>query len=332
MRLFVYEYTCATSANTGSLGSEGRAMLLALVQDLVRVHGVEVATLIHESAANLLRSLQSLPVSIRTIASSGEEYTFRNLVQPADGVLVIAPEFEDILLTRCRWVEEVGGRLYGPSSEAVGLTGDKLRLAEHWRRHQVPTPRCQGVDSRTADWPAVLKPRYGAGSQSTFLIQDEVQLAVCRRKAETEGWRGELILQPFVPGQACSVSFLIGPAGCVALPPFCQHMSQDGCFRYLGGSAPLPPDLAARAEGLGRRAVNAVRGLSGYVGVDLILGDAEDGTEDTAIEINPRLTTSYIGLRELARFNLAEAMLRVVQGEAVTEWSWHAGPVRFTVR
>ena len=39
MRLFVYEYTCATSANTGSLGSEGRAMLLALVRDLVRVHG-----------------------------------------------------------------------------------------------------------------------------------------------------------------------------------------------------------------------------------------------------------------------------------------------------
>src|SRR5438105_3327997 len=106
MRLFVYEYTCATSANTGSLGSEGRAMLLALVRDLVRVHGVEVATLIHEAAADVAGSLKSIPISLSAIGARGEEDSFRNLVQQADGVLVIAPEFEDILLTRCRWVEE----------------------------------------------------------------------------------------------------------------------------------------------------------------------------------------------------------------------------------
>ena len=44
--------------------------------------------------------------------------------------------------------------------------------------------------------------------------------------------------------------------------------------------------------------------MRGYVGVDLIL------TQDEAllIEINPRLTTSYIGLRQVIDFNLAEAI------------------------
>ena len=111
------------------------------------------------------------------------------------------------------------------------------------------------------------------------------------------------------------------------LPTF-QLLSSDGRFRYEGGELPIPPDLAERAITLGRQAIGCVPGLLGYVGVDLILGDAADGSEDYAIEINPRLTTSYVGLRELADFNLAEAMLRVVNGEPV-EPRWKPGRVRF---
>jgi hypothetical protein len=49
--------------------------------------------------------------------------------------------------------------------------------------------------------------------------------------------------------------------------------------------------------------------------VDLVLGDAADGSRDFAIEINPRLTTSYLGLRALARGSLAAALLRAVRGD-----------------
>ena len=52
----------------------------------------------------------------------------------------------------------------------------------------------------------------------------------------------------------------------------------------------------------------------GYLGVDLVLGEAADGSDDVVIEINPRLTTSYVGLRALARENLAAAMLDVASG------------------
>ena len=51
------------------------------------------------------------------------------------------------------------------------------------------------------------------------------------------------------------------------------------------------------------------------MGVDLVLGREPDGSEDFVIEINPRLTTSYVGLRAAARSNLAEAMWHVAQGE-----------------
>jgi hypothetical protein len=55
----------------------------------------------------------------------------------------------------------------------------------------------------------------------------------------------------------------------------------------------------------------------GYVGVDLVLGEAPDGSEDFAIEVNPRVTTSYVGLRATIAENLAVQMLNAVRGDEV---------------
>jgi len=138
-----------------------------------------------------------------------------------------------------------------------------------------------------------------------------------------------MIVQPFVAGTAASVAFLCGPRQCVELAPAAQSLSADGRFRYEGGELPLPAPLATRAVRLARSAVEAVPGLAGYVGVDVILGEAADGSADWVIEINPRLTTSYLGLRELAEQNLAEMLLRVIDGETIDPPRWRSGKVRF---
>src|SRR5262249_42859079 len=84
------------------------------------------------------------------------------------------------------------------------------------------------------------------------------------------------------------------------------------------------------ARRLAETAVAAVPGLQGYVGVDLVLGSAGDGSQDWVIEINPRLTTSYVGLRALAEDNLAEVMLAVARGEPVAPLTWRPGKVEFS--
>ncbi|HZZ74262.1 MAG TPA: ATP-grasp domain-containing protein [Pirellulales bacterium] len=126
-------------------------------------------------------------------------------------------------------------------------------------------------------------------------------------------WR----LERFCPGHAASVAFLCGPTQQVSLAPCWQRLSGDGHFHYLGGAAPLPPDLAARATSVARRAIEALPQPRGYLGVDLVLGDDPHGGADFVIEINPRLTTSYVGLRALAETNLARAMLGATQHEPV---------------
>jgi predicted ATP-grasp superfamily ATP-dependent carboligase len=311
MRVFIYEHTCA-SASPGleALQAEGRAMLSAVVADFARLHGVEVLTW-----------------------NDGLEEPLRRLAAEADYTLMIAPEIDGILETRCRWVEEAGGRLLGPSSAAVKIAADKWRLGELWRQRRVPTPPCRLLLPQETPpdtfFPAVCKPRFGAGSQATFLVRNAADVREMWRQARAEGYDDATLLQSFVPGRPASVAWIIGSRQQVPLLPAEQDLSDDGRFHYRGGAVPLGSALTDRAVRLTRSALEAIPGLLGYVGVDIVLGEASDGSQDQVIEVNPRLTTSYIGVRALARSNLAEMMLEAASGRTLTEPGWRPGRVRF---
>jgi predicted ATP-grasp superfamily ATP-dependent carboligase len=313
MRVFVYEYTCAVPCPHPSIRAEGLAMLRALVADFHSAN-VETVTLIGEY------SLER------------EAEAFRKAAAGCDWSVVIAPEFDHLLEERCRWVEEAGGRLLGPSPDALRLTADKVLLSEHLARQGIPTPSSRlvrgGETLGECVFPVVYKPRHGAGSQATFLIRRAAEWSACFTQAHAEFEHEEGVLQPYVHGQPASVAYLIGPRQRLALLPATQRLSADGRFRYEGGEVPLPDPPAERAVRLAGRAVECVPGLFGYVGVDLVLGEAADGSADWVIEINPRLTTSYLGLRQLAKRPLTEALLGVASGEE-TRVELLSGPISF---
>jgi len=333
MRVFVYEYLSSgaggDTSGMASLQTEGWAMLSAVLEDLARCAGIETIALL-----DARRKCGSGSWPTRTIVYFAEPGTeqriFRSLAAAADFSLVIAPEFDGILERHCRWVEEERGRLLGSSTAAVRLTADKLTLACHWKTNGVPTPTVLESPSRSAatsvSYPLVVKPRYGAGSQATFLVHNDEELAQAVLQAGAEGWSTPLMPQAYCPGLAVSVAFLAGGGKRQALPAVEQRLSRDGRFRYLGGRLPLPDDLDRR---LAERAAECVEGLHGWFGVDLVLGAAENGSRDAVIEINPRLTTSYLGLRRLARFNLAEAMLAFAGSSATPPWDWRAESIVF---
>jgi tyramine---L-glutamate ligase len=257
--------------------------------------------------------------------------TFAQLAQAADWTLLIAPESGGQLQALAGMFRGFG-RLLGPSPQAVVATSDKVLLGNLWAKNGVPTPRIYfsndewsmaGRPSRDRSplpesirYPAVCKPVDGCGSEGVQLVRSADELAAVPRLHNR-------LIQEFVPGRAASVSFLAGPNQVVPLLPTFQLLSTDGRFRYLGGTLPIMPEYAERAVTLGRQAIACVPGLFGYVGVDLVLGE-----RDMAIEINPRLTTSYVGLRAAAETNLAGAMLDVCEGRHV-DVKWKPGAVNF---
>ena len=124
----------------------------------------------------------------------------------------------------------------------------------------------------------------------------------------------QALLQPFVPGEPMSASFLVsreGRAWLIAIGR--QRMElRDGRFEYRGGEIPvICPDAADQVS----RAVAAIDGLAGFVGVDFIW-DAQR-RRATILEINPRPTTSLVGpLPALARGPSGPGMARGMRAAA----------------
>lgn len=298
-------------------------MLTAIVADFQRLSDVETVTLLDKTLPNDVGHV------CHRSPTENEWSRFREIAGQCDYTLVIAPEFDELLEIRSQAVLDARGQLLGSLPEAIRLTADKLATADFWQQRGVRHPRTAVVESVTfAAFPGpwVMKPRFGAGSQATFLIRNRGDELNAWSPAFHECPDEEFIVQPYVRGQAASVALLMSATQTIPLLPARQHLSRDGRFRYQGGSLPLPETLAERAIQLALTAVAGINGLQGYVGVDLTLGVTG---EDYAIEINPRLTTSYLGLRQLCQQNLAELMLRMAQGETINPPTWSADALRF---
>ncbi len=252
-------------------------------------------SLLQEGAAMLNAVLADLAAIPGVEAVPAQTRSFGAVADTCDAAVVIAPESDDILASIAYWFENSRCRLLGPAGDAVRLTGDKLAMYEHLTRAGVPTPETRALPA------SVVKPRFGCGCQDTFVLD------------------GDYIIQAHVIGTAVSVAFLDG----IPLRACTQEITEaGGRLAYKGGRLPLSHDLERRAVTLARRAAAAVPGLKGWFGVDLVLGDEGDWV----IEVNPRLTTSYVGLRALCRNNLMAVLLGLDNSTLV----WRRGIVSFS--
>ena len=292
-------------------------MLSAIATDFAMIDGVDVSTPLAPTFPSIAGVSRRAPVNSRE--------QFEEAVREADAAVIVAPEFDRRLVEFSEIVVLEGRRLLGCAPDAIRLTGDKLALAEHWLARGMSTPTTRLASDAPPSFPAVLKPRFGAGSQAIRLIESARDWPAARRESTRETPGSEFIVQPYVPGKPCSIAFLVGPDGAVPLLPGEQILSNDGRFHYRGGRFSLSSDEADRAIAVGRRAIAGIPGLGGWIGVDLVLGE-----RDVAIEINPRLTTSYIGLRRMTQVNLAKVWLRLHRGASVGPIVWEKEPIEFT--
>ena len=346
MRVFVSEFICGGGLSgeplPDSLQREGRAMLWAVVDDLLQISDCNVVTTLDARLTPDVALPESSRCRIEIVANAAaEQRQFHELAATSDAVLVIAPETDGQLADRVRRVLSLGVKSLNCSPEAIELCGDKLRLARHFESHVLPTLSTQLIDwTSRLDTPAscvewVIKPRDGAGSSLMFRVRsdspEEWQRAATAYAAA--GVAHKALIQPFVAGRPLSVGChcqLNGEAE--VFPIGQQRLSRD--FEYLGGSIPasLPASTATAVHDLVRRACATIPGLNGHIGFDLLLPEA-DPARPLIVEINPRLTTSYVGYRRLSASNLAERWLHHAglwneanmspQSPAPLKWSPH---------
>ena len=318
MRVAVWEFFCSGASRVPAsqrvIQREGKAMLLALVGDILRAD-VDV-TVVWDAALGVF-PLDGVAVEVATPESFSDAAT--NAMADVDQVVVIAPESDGLLLEHHHLVSGAGADWCGTSAETLQICSDKLLSFERLTASGVPTvPATTFNGQLPGDTPWVIKPRFGAGCDETFVVRPGEELPVLSAAAD------QYVVQPLVEGKSISIAAVWMDGGWSVLPLVEQRVVGWQRLEYHGGvlridGQPLPKGHAKTILSC----LDAVRGDRGWIGIDLI-----EPTHGPAVvvDINPRLTTSYIGYRQATDCNLAELLLNTTNGDAI---NWRPGDYEF---
>ena len=297
-------------------------MLRSIVSDF-EAAGHSVTTLLDSRLSALSAPLEAERVVPVSSLEEADAAVRKIAAEDVDAVYVIAPESEGVLQSLVAIVERTGTQSLNCNSAAIGKVADKSFLHEHVKKMGLPTPRSlkfsihdeaeevsQSISERIG-FPAVIKPLDGVGCAGLSLVLDKNDVAGAIAKAREESAGEFLLAQQFIKGVPVSVSVMSTDQEALPISLNKQDISlrmPNSASSYDGGTVPLDSSLKRKAFLVAKRVVESLHGLRGYVGVDLVLNQSKA----FVIEVNPRLTTSYVGLRKVAPFNLAEAMLNSV--------------------
>lgn len=271
-----------------SLAAEGRAMRRALAADFVAAGRDVIMTLDPRLPE------EPGPWRVARLDLSEGFGPLAELASRVELALVVAPETDRALDQAVEAVMEAGCLSIGCRPGAIAHTGDKLWSIETLQEAGLPVPRTLPILRSMPPpgpefFPGVLKPQDGAGSVQTILVPEPAALR------QAFGPLRAAILQPYFPGAALSASFLVDDRGVPHLVGVGrQRVSIEGRrFVYHGG---IVPDGDIAMASTCASALGLFPGLRGWVGVDFLVD-----TQGTfrLLEINPRVTTSYVGWRAL---------------------------------
>ncbi len=289
----------------------------------------------------LLADLSVLDVDCITshdVRVSPPEHAISVAITPEDNVLaiwrnqlvlhgvavcwVIAPETNGTLQRMCEWVQGMGKRWIGCDAEAISITTSKSAMTDICQQagitvipyayltHAFPLSNLPWYQHAHTGW--VVKPDDGAGCEFTYHFDNEMEVIEFNNKIKKNSFMpyNKFLLQPYIPGQALSMSVLSTHDQVKVIAAHQQEITiTDGQFHFAGAQVNKAAQYLPLMQTLAERIHATIPGLVGYWGADMILTD-DDAL--TLVEINPRLTTPYIALSQLFTESPAQYILDAV--------------------
>ena len=278
MKILIAEYASALGLG-GTHELEGRAMLATLASSFQR-------------AGHVVAYPTSGPTveAGRPILIKGEEEFAGVLACKADAGLLIAP---DGMQPHLLQILEKNMLNLGASPDAARLAADKLLCTRALARAGVsvaeivdrPDPVEQGCHRY------VVKPRTGCGSEG-------VRVTSFARAGPDE------IVTRYHEGLHLSASFIVGGGSFLPLTINRQLIDFQGDgMSYQGSQVPYNTPRADEIWAEARAAASALS-LSGYAGIDFVLGE-----RPWVVDVNARPTTSIIGIARVMKEEIGELIL-----------------------
>lgn len=312
MRIFVVEYITGGGLVGGRMSAEllteADIMLGALLDDLSVLPDVRLLV----SRDPRLPPLQH-DCDVFVPAPADDIWqVWADCISRCDAVWAIMPESGGLLHRISVMTLACGRRLIGCHPAAVEIAGSKSRTAEALQRAGIAVVPTFDVSADIPFCPSrwVLKPDDGVGGEGSCVFKDYKAM---HRALRDRDRYAAYVAQPFLEGEPASLSMLCCASTATLLTVNLQRVREaGGRFELEGILVNGLPAARARYAGLARSVAQAIPGLWGYIGVDLVL----TAGGPVVLEVNPRLTVSYAGLRSVLAVNPAKLMLDMLQNEA----------------
>ena len=309
--------------------SEAEALIFALLKDLA---DFDVDLVINKSYENVVKDYENVnPILIDCDVIDWLEDNAANF----NKAIFIAAENNNNLYNITKILEENNVKTYTSSAEACLKSSDKYETYEALP-NDVPQPRSfrfkidpkgywkRAIENLHEKWQAedpltplklIIKPLVGVDCEDIVIIEDIKDLSYDLEQIFPPGSR--IIVQEYIEGTDISVSLISD--GKKAIPislnqQFVELKNNKGT--YEGGKLPYESKYEQEAFEIATKAVEAIDGIKGFVGVDLLINaDEKDIYSVYLLEINSRFTTPYVGLSKVANFNIGKSIIELIDGK-----------------
>ncbi|WP_407453642.1 ATP-grasp domain-containing protein [Methanobrevibacter sp.] len=327
--ILVFEYFTASGEKDKSIISEAEALVFDLVNDL---KDYSIDLVINRSYEDSVKDYENVNAILidEDIISWLEDNASK-----FDKAIFIAAENNNNLYNITKILEENNVKTYTSSAESCLKSSDKYQTYEELF-NIVPQPRSfrfkidskgywkRAIENLHKKWQAedpltplklIIKPLMGVDCENIIFIENIEDLTLDLDKIFIPGSR--ILVQEYIDGESISVSLISDGKKAVPISlnkQFIELTGDEGL--YLGGKLPYESKYKDEAFEIATKAVEAIDGLKGFVGVDLLINaDEKDIYSVYFLEINSRFTTPYVGLNKIAKFNIGKTIIELIDGE-----------------
>ena len=327
--ILVFEYFTASGEKDKCIISEAEALIFALLDDLSDFNVDLVINKSYEDTVKKYDNVNAILIDIDVID------WLKDNAANFNNAIFIAAENNNNLYNITRILEENNVKTYTSSAEACFKSSDKYETYEALPM-EVPQPKSfrfkidpkgywkRAIENLHEKWQAedpltplklIIKPLMGVDCEDIVIIEDISELSYDLENIFPPGSR--IIVQEYVEGTDISASLLCDGSKAIPISLNEQYVElKNDKGTYLGGKLPIESEYREEAFEIATKAVESIDGIRGFVGVDLLINaDEKDIYSVYLLEINSRFTTPYVGLKEIADFNIGKSIIELIDGD-----------------
>jgi len=298
-RILLYEYVTGggliNEAFRSNLYNEAKIMLTSMLKD-----SEDCSKISYHFFCDHRMNLSFKSNAIKIEKKNQKKIYNKRLIKSFDYVIPILPESKKTLYSYVKFLNNNNIKSIISTPKTISNISDKwlfYKICINYKIKTIPTY----LDTKILKGKVIVKDRFGEGCSYIKLYRN-IKYIINNRYDQNK------IIQPYIEGQNLSLSVFFNNNSFYLLSVNKQNifLNKDNYLKLKSILVNVTISFEEKIYSLIEKIYNAFPGLYGYVGIDILIKN----NNIFVVEINPRLTTSFAGIKYTKGINLLDLFLK----------------------